>query len=70
MHTRKEDAKAIFTKYTKIKDPGMLDGSIVYGYDFIEKVPLVKPAGFQVTLDDIAKKNPQSKNGQAGAIFR
>ena len=49
MHTRKEETKAIFTRYTKIKDQGMLDGSIVYGYDFIEKVPLVKPAGFQVT---------------------
>lgn len=61
MHTRKEESKAIIAKYTKIKDPGMLDGSLVYGYDFIEKVPLVKPAAFQVTLDDIAKKNPKAK---------
>ena len=28
MHTRKEETKAIFAKYTKIKDPGMLDGSV------------------------------------------
>jgi len=61
MHTKKEDAKAIIAKYTKIKDQGMLDGSMTYGYDFIEKVPLVKPAGFQVTLDDIAKKNPKAR---------
>jgi ABC-type nitrate/sulfonate/bicarbonate transport system substrate-binding protein len=58
MHTRKEETKGIFTKFTKIKDQGMLDGSLTYAYDFTEKVPLVKPAAFQVTLDDIAKKNP------------
>ena len=69
MHTRKEDTKAIFTKYTKIKDQGMLDGSLVYGYDFIEKVPLVKAAGFQVTLDDIAKKNPKAKTAKPEQFF-
>ncbi len=69
MHTRKEDTKTIFTKYTKIKDQGMLDGSLTYGYDFIEKVPLVKPAGFQVTLDDIAKKNPKAKNAKPEQFY-
>jgi ABC-type nitrate/sulfonate/bicarbonate transport system substrate-binding protein len=69
MHTRKEETKAIFTRYTKIKDPGMLDGSLVYGYDFIEKVPLVKPAGFQVTLDDIAKKNPKAKSAKPEQFY-
>ena len=69
MHTKKEDAKAIFTKYTRIKDQGMLDGSLVYGYDFIEKVPLVKAAGFQVTLDDIAKKNPKAKIAKPEQFF-
>ena len=69
MHTKKEETKAIFTRYTKIKDQGMLDGSIAYGYDFIEKVPLVKPAGFQVTLDDIAKKNPKAKTAKPEQFF-
>jgi NitT/TauT family transport system substrate-binding protein len=69
MHTRKEEAKAIFAKYTKIKDQGMLEGSLAYGYDFIEKVPLVKPAGFQVTLDDIAKKNPKAKAAKPEQFF-
>jgi NitT/TauT family transport system substrate-binding protein len=69
MHTRKEETKAIFTKYTKIKDQGMLDGSLTYGYDFIEKVPLVKPAAFQVTLDDIAKKNPKAKSAKPEQFY-
>src|ERR1051325_4399575 len=69
MFTRKEEAKAIFTKYTKIKDPGMLDGTLAYAYDFTEKVPLVKPAGFQVTLDDIAKKNPKAKSARPEQFF-
>jgi hypothetical protein len=69
MYTRKEEAKAIFAKYTKIKDPGMLEGSLAYGYDFIEKVPLVKPAGFQVTLDDVAKKNSNAKAAKPEQFF-
>jgi ABC-type nitrate/sulfonate/bicarbonate transport system substrate-binding protein len=69
MHTRKEETKTIFTKYTKIKDQGMLDGSLTYGYDFIEKVPLVKPAAFQVTLDDIGKKNPKAKNAKPEQFY-
>ena len=69
MHTKKEDAKAIIAKYTKIKDQGMLDGSLSYGYDFIERVPLVKPAGFQVTLDDIVKKNPKAKSAKPEQFY-
>jgi ABC-type nitrate/sulfonate/bicarbonate transport system substrate-binding protein len=64
MHTRKEETKAIFTKYTKVTDAGMLDGSVQYAYDFVEKVPLVKPKAFQVTLDEIAKKNPRAKQAK------
>jgi NitT/TauT family transport system substrate-binding protein len=69
MFTRKEEAEAIFTKYTKIKDPGMLDGNVVYGCDFIEKVPLVKPAGFPATLGDSAKKNPRAKAAKPEYFF-
>jgi NitT/TauT family transport system substrate-binding protein len=69
MHTRKEEAKAIVSKYTKIKDQGMLDGTLAYAYDFIEKVPLVKPAAFQVTLDDIAKKNPKAKSAKPEQFY-
>lgn len=69
MHTRKEETKTIFSRYTRIKDQGMLDGTLTYGYDFVEKIPLVKPAGFQVTLDDIAKKNPRAKSAKPEQFF-
>ncbi len=69
MHTRKEETKAIFARYTKIKDPGMLDGSLQYAYDFVEKIPLVKPQAFQVTLDEIAKKNPKAKLTKAEQFY-
>jgi ABC-type nitrate/sulfonate/bicarbonate transport system substrate-binding protein len=69
MHTRREETKAIFSRYTKIKDQGMLDGSVVYGLDFVEKVPLVKAAGFQVTLDEIGKKNPKARNAKPEQFF-
>ena len=32
------------SSYTKINDVGMLDGSIQYGYDFMEKIPVVEKA--------------------------
>ena len=69
MSTRKEESKAILTRYTKIKDQGMLDGSMQYAYDFVEKVPLVKPTAFQTTLDQIAKKNPKAKQAKAEQFY-
>ena len=64
MHTQKEAFKKILARYTKIKDPGMLEGSAQYGYDFVEKVPLVKREAFQVTLEQIAQKNPKAKQAR------
>ena len=61
MHTRKEEAKAILSRYAKIADPAILEGTMQYAYDFVEKIPLVKREAFQVTLDEIAKKNPKAK---------
>ncbi len=69
MHTHKEETRAIFARYTHIKDRGMLDGSIQYGYDFMEKIPLVKAQAFQVTLDQIAKKNPKAKEAKPEQFF-
>jgi NitT/TauT family transport system substrate-binding protein len=69
MHTRKEESKAIFARYTKIQDPGMLEGSLQYAYDFVEKVPLVKSPAFQVTLEEIARKNPKAKQARAEQFF-
>jgi NitT/TauT family transport system substrate-binding protein len=69
MHTRREDTRAIFAKYTRINDRGMLDGSIQYGYDFMEKIPLVKTQAFQVTLDQIARTNPKAKQAKPEQFF-
>jgi ABC-type nitrate/sulfonate/bicarbonate transport system substrate-binding protein len=69
MHTRKEETKAIFARYAKVTDPGMLEGSLKYAYDFVEKIPLVKPNAFQVTLDQIGIKNPKAKTAKAEQFF-
>jgi ABC-type nitrate/sulfonate/bicarbonate transport system substrate-binding protein len=69
MHTNKEEYKKILAKYSKVTDPGMLDGSVKYAYDFVEKVPLVKPQAFQVTLDVIAQKNPKAKQAKPEQFF-
>jgi ABC-type nitrate/sulfonate/bicarbonate transport system substrate-binding protein len=69
MHTRKEDFKKILARYTKIKDPGMLEGSVQYAYDFVEKVPSVKREAFQVTLDEIGKKNPKAKQARPEQFY-
>jgi ABC-type nitrate/sulfonate/bicarbonate transport system substrate-binding protein len=69
MHTRKEDFKKIIARYSKVTDPGMLEGSVQYAYDFVEKVPLVKPQAFQVTIDEIAQKNPRAKQAKPEQFF-
>lgn len=69
MHTKKDETKAIIARYTKVTDPGMLEGSLQYAYDFVEKVPLVKPKAFQVTLEQIALKNPKAKQAKAEDFF-
>jgi ABC-type nitrate/sulfonate/bicarbonate transport system substrate-binding protein len=69
MHTHKEETRAIFARYTQIKDQAMLDGSIQYAYDFMEKIPLVKAQAFQVTLDQIAKNNPKAKQARPEQFF-
>ena len=40
-----------------------------YGYEFMEKVPLVKAAGFQVTLDEIGRTNPKAKQAKPQQFF-
>jgi hypothetical protein len=69
MHTNKEEYKKILAKYSKVTDPGMLDGTVQYAYDFVEKIPLVKPQAFQVTLDVIGQKNPKAKQAKPEQFF-
>jgi NitT/TauT family transport system substrate-binding protein len=69
MHTKKEETKAIFTRYSKITDKGMLDGSLQYAYDFVEKVPLVKQAAFEVTLREIGRKNPRAQQAKPEQFY-
>ena len=69
MYTNKEDFKRIITRYSGVKDPGMLDGSVQYAYDFVEKIPLVKREAFQVTLDEIANRRPQAKQANPDRFY-
>jgi NitT/TauT family transport system substrate-binding protein len=69
MHTRKEESKAIVSRYTKVTDAAMLEGTMQYAYDFVEKVPLVKREAFQVTVDEIAKKNPKAKQAKLEQFY-
>ena len=67
--TRQTETRAIFAKYTKIKDQKILEGSLKYGHEFMEKVPFVKSAGFEVTLKEIARSNPKAKQAMPAQFF-
>jgi ABC-type nitrate/sulfonate/bicarbonate transport system substrate-binding protein len=69
LYNRQAESLAIFAKYTKIKDQKMLEGSLKYGHEFMEKVPFVKRAGFQVTLDEIARTNPKAKQAKPEQFY-
>jgi len=47
----------------------MLEGSLQYAYDFVEKIPLVKSQAFQVTLEESGKKNPKAKQAKAEQFY-
>src|SRR5437763_1590484 len=69
MHTRKEESKAIVSRYTKVTDPAMLEGTMQYAYDFVEKIPLVKREAFQVTRMRSVRKIPRpSKQGWSSSM--
>jgi len=61
MHTRKEESKTIVSRYTKVTDPTLLEGTMQYAYDFVQKIPLVKREAIQVTMDESGRKNPKAK---------
>ena len=69
MFQQREQAKAILAKYTKVEDPGMLEGSLKYAHDFTEKVPLVKREGVQVVLEQEAGKNSKAKEFTAEQFY-
>jgi NitT/TauT family transport system substrate-binding protein len=69
MHSRKEESKAIVSRYTKVTDPGMLEGTMQYAYDFVEKIPLVKREAIQVTLDESGRKNPKAKQAKPEQFY-
>ncbi len=69
MFRQRDDAKKILTKYAKIEDHGMLEGSLKYAHDFTEKIPLVKREGVQVVLDQETTKNPQAKGYSAERFY-
>jgi NitT/TauT family transport system substrate-binding protein len=69
MHTNQEGFKKIITQYSKITDPGMLDGTVRYAYDFIEKIPLVKREAFQNTIEQIAEKRPAAQQAKAEQFY-
>lgn len=69
MHTRKEESKAIVSRYTKVTDPSMLEGTMQYAYDFVEKIPLVKREAIQVTMDESGRKNPKAKQAKPEQFY-
>jgi NitT/TauT family transport system substrate-binding protein len=69
MHTNPEGFKKIITRYSKIVDPGMLEGSVRYAHDFVERVPLVKPEAFQFTINEIAERRPAAKQAKPEQFF-
>jgi NMT1/THI5 like len=69
MHTDKKGFEKILSKSSKVVDPGMLEGTVQYAYDFVEKIPLVKRQAFQVTLDLVGEKRPAAKQAQPTQFY-
>jgi NitT/TauT family transport system substrate-binding protein len=69
MHTDQDGFKKIISKYSKITDPGMLQGTVKYAYDFVEKIPLVKREAFQNTIAEIGERRPDAKRANPEQFY-
>jgi hypothetical protein len=69
MHNDPEGFKKIITRYSKISDQGMLQGTVQYAYDFVERVPLVKREAFQNTIAEIAARRPEAKRAAPAQFY-
>jgi hypothetical protein len=69
MHTEPDGFKKIISRYSKITDPGMLQGTIQYAYDFVEKIPFVKRAAFQNTIDEIAARRADARHASPEQFY-
>jgi ABC-type nitrate/sulfonate/bicarbonate transport system substrate-binding protein len=69
MHTNPQGFKEILTRYSKITDPGMLQGTVQYAYDFVEKVPLVQREAFENTISAIAERRPAAKQSKPEQFY-
>lgn len=69
MHSNQDGFKKIISRYSKITDPGMLEGTVQYAYDFVEKVPLVKREAFQNTIDEIASRRADAKQAKPEQFY-
>jgi NitT/TauT family transport system substrate-binding protein len=69
MHTNKEGLQKIIAKHSKVSDPGRLNGTVQYAYDFVEKIPVVSQKAIEVTLDLVAEKRPAAKQAQPSQFY-
>ncbi|HXF76627.1 MAG TPA: ABC transporter substrate-binding protein, partial [Methylomirabilota bacterium] len=69
MHTNKEGFQKIIAKHSKVSDPGRLNGTVQYAYDFVEKIPVVSQKAIEVTLDLVAEKRPAAKQAQPSQLY-
>jgi NitT/TauT family transport system substrate-binding protein len=69
MHTNKDGFQKILTKYSKVTDSGMLNGTVQYAYDFVEKIPQVSKEAFEVTLDLVGEKRPAAKQARPEQFY-
>ncbi|HEY1373863.1 MAG TPA: ABC transporter substrate-binding protein [Candidatus Binatia bacterium] len=69
MHTNKSGFEKIIAKYSKVSDPDMLNSTVEYAYDFVEKIPLVDPKAIENTLDLVAQKRPAAKQADSKKFY-
>lgn len=69
MHANPDGFKKIITQYSKITDAGMLEGTVKYAYDFVEKIPLVKREAFQNTIEEIAARRAGARQAKPEQFY-
>jgi len=62
--TNKEVGLKVLQKYTRVKDPEILEATYTEYLDYIESIPYVSRKGIEIILGELAQKEPKARQAR------
>ena len=62
--TNKEVGLKVLQKYTRVKEPEILEATYTEYLDYIESIPYVSRKGIEIILGELAEKEPKARQAR------